>query len=173
MIALLLALSLALPQEAYERQAFRHWVDADGDCQDTRAEILAEQSLEPVVYWPGGCRVIQGLWVDPYTGQVSNSASEVHVDHVVPLAYAWFRGAWAWTPERRREFANDRYNLQVVRARVNVQKGSKGPSGWSPGEQWKCEYGVRWISLIVRYRIAASNLDLAALDQMANSCPAV
>lgn len=166
-----MALALALPQESYDRQAFRHWVDEDGDCQNTRAEVLSAQSLEPVVYDSRGCRVLSGLWVDPYTGQVSVSASEVHVDHVVPLAYAWFRGAWEWTPERRRDFANDPYNLQVVRARVNVQKGAKGPSEWSPSDQWKCVYGLRWISLIARYRIGASNLDLTALNSMTESCP--
>ena len=44
------------------------------------------------------------------------SARRLDVDHVVPLAWAWNAGAWRWTPERRREFANDPASLAVEQA---------------------------------------------------------
>ena len=43
-----------------------------------------------------------------------NSASDVDIDHVVPLAEAWRSGADSWTTDRRRAFANDLGGPQLL-----------------------------------------------------------
>jgi hypothetical protein len=81
--------------KSYERSAFGHgWDDEDGDCQDSRAEALITTSSTNVHFGTErGCRVVSGRWVSPFTGQVIENSSEIDIDHVVPLKWAWERGA--------------------------------------------------------------------------------
>ena len=85
----------------YDRALFGGWADEDGDCRSTRDEVLAELSTGPVRWSADGCEVDRGRWIDPYTGRVHLDAGGLDVDHVVPLAYAWARGADAWDEDAR------------------------------------------------------------------------
>jgi hypothetical protein len=110
----------------YDRGEFGGgWIDADGDCQDTRSEALRIAGTVT-----GECRVLTILFVDPYTGEpYAGPASKIHVDHVVPLSEAWQSGAWEWTREARVTFANDLSNLLPTAAGVNTGKGDRDPAG--------------------------------------------
>ena len=94
-------LSIALPHlgaPAYQRSAWQHWVDEDGDCQDTRQEVLIAESLVPVTFTSASqCRVASGRWLDPYTGQTFTDPGQLDVDHLVPLENAHISGGWSWT----------------------------------------------------------------------------
>ncbi|HVH95047.1 MAG TPA: hypothetical protein VM688_09025 [Nocardioidaceae bacterium] len=72
----------------YERTKFRLWVDADGDCRDTRDEVLAAESLVSV----RSCDVRVGKSRSYYDRQVTTRSSDFDIDHVVPLAEAWTPG---------------------------------------------------------------------------------
>ena len=87
----------------------------------------------------------RGRWIDPYTGRVHLDAGGLDVDHVVPLAYAWARGADEWSGEEREAFANDPANLVPTEARVNRSKGSRGPLAWLPPDEGAhCQYLLRF-----------------------------
>ena len=107
--------------QLYDRDAFRHWVDADSDCQDTRAELLIAQSTTEVRFAKDGdrCRVVSGRWISPFTGNVIQNSDDVEVDHVVALKWAWERGAWQWPDNKRERFANDLVNIMAVEASLN------------------------------------------------------
>ncbi|WKD51354.1 GmrSD restriction endonuclease domain-containing protein [Microbulbifer spongiae] len=109
------------------------WSDFDNDCQDTRHELLIRFSLSPVRFTHNnGCKVDAGLWLDPYTGNFYNKASDLDVEHIVPLKWAHDHGGAEWSRERKRQFAEDMENLWLVDDGHNQSKGHKGPDQWMP-----------------------------------------
>jgi len=104
------------PSGVYKRSAFGHgWDDADGDCQDSRAEALIAQSTTKVRFADESrCRVVTGRWISPFTAKVIQNSGEIDIDHVVPLKWAWDHGAKTWSRAKREKFANDPVNLWPV-----------------------------------------------------------
>lgn len=155
----------------YNRSRFRHWVDADKDGCNTRAEVLKRQTQTPVTV-SGRCTVRSGQWFSLYDGVASTSAGDFEVDHVVALAEAWRSGADAWSPQRRQDFANDLTEgaLIAVSGRSNRTKSDKDPANWLP-EQGRCNYLVFWVSTKYRWQLAVDQAEKAALEQLARECP--
>ncbi len=161
--------------EGYDRDLFGDWIDADRDCQDTRAEVLAVESRVTVTYTTAAaCSVVTGEWLDPWSGTVTTSARALDVDHTVPLANAWRSGAWAWTPEQRVAFANDLADaghLIAIPAGENRSKSDDGPEAWRPpaASSW-CAYAQLWTSIKARWDLTATPDEWTALQQMAATC---
>ena len=160
------AMSLPKPGK-YDRSVFGVWEDDDKDCQNTRHERLISQSINPVELSEDGCSVVSGHWKDLYTGNTYTDASDIQIDHVVPLFYAWQRGAHLWDAATQRRFANDFANLLPVVASANQSKGAAGPLEWlPPAEDFSCEYILRFSRVIRRYSLALSSDESAALEQL-------
>jgi hypothetical protein len=78
----------------YQRTGFKHWVDADRDTCNTRAEVLiAESRTEPAI--ETRCKVTAGTWFSYYDGVTLTAPGGLDIDHMVPLAEAWDSGASA------------------------------------------------------------------------------
>ncbi|WP_227499679.1 HNH endonuclease family protein [Marinobacter adhaerens] len=139
---------------SYSRTAFGHgWDDSDGDCQDSRAEALVQMSSTPVRFATDRrCRVVTGRWISPFSGNVIQNASEADIDHVVPLKWAWDRGANHWSDANRERFANDPVNLLPVEASLNRSKGAKGPTEWLP-PSGQCSYVARFSRITKKYQL--------------------
>ncbi len=141
----------------YERSFFGHgWDDADGDCQNTRHEILITQNTGNLIYTSSKkCAIKSGKWISIFTGKTYYSARDLDIDHIVPLKWAWVHGANKWTDEQRERFANAPANLVAVEASLNRQKGAKGIAKWLPPEN-KCQYISRFIRLVKEYKLVLS-----------------
>lgn len=172
-IALLCCLLVTLPcvSQEYNRADWRHWSDFDGDCQNTRHELLIAQSLMPVTFTSDSeCYVATGLWIGPYTNEVFLQASDVDIEHVIPLSYAHHAGGAAWSPLLKRVFANDPENLLIVKDNANQSKGDRGPSGYMPRHQYQCEYARKWRHLSRKYDLVLPQADASVLAFMRAIC---
>jgi hypothetical protein len=146
----------------YNRDDWGGWIDEDGDCQDTRAEILIRDSQAKVSF--DRCRVVSGLWNLPYSGGSTTSASQIDIDHIIPLKWAHGHGGGRWPKSRKRAFANDPDNLLSTYYSENRSKGAKGPDQWMPAVN-KCSYAQGWERLIEKYDLVATSKVLTALKE--------
>ena len=154
---------------AYDRKAWKHWIDADRDCQNTRHEVLIEESLTPVMFKTDkGCRVVSGNWLGSYSGEVFTDASKLDIDHLVPLKEAHESGGYAWDAARRRDYANDLSDpntLIAVDRGLNRQKGAGDPSEWLPPYQvYQTEYAEAWVTVKLKWGLTADAKEIAALQ---------
>jgi hypothetical protein len=155
----------------YNRSLFKHWIDADKDGCDTRAEVLIEEAIvKPKV--GKKCVLTGGKWRSEYDGRTTSKASDLDIDHVVPLAEAWRSGAWAWTPTQRQAFANDLSEsgaLVAVSLGQNRSKGDKDVSDWLPSKG-VCGYVYNWITVKIKYSLTADSKEMSTLDSYISSC---
>ncbi|MEU8158833.1 HNH endonuclease family protein [Micromonospora parva] len=154
----------------YSRDLFPHWITISGSC-NTREQVLKRDGTSVVV--DSACAATSGRWYSPYDGATWTAASDVDIDHVVPLAEAWRSGANSWTTSRRQSFANDltRPQLIAVTDNVNQSKGDQDPSTWQPSlSSYRCTYSKMWITVKYNWGLTLQSSEKSALQSMLNTC---
>ncbi|MEU6641240.1 HNH endonuclease family protein [Saccharomonospora sp. NPDC046836] len=154
----------------YSRDKFPHWITISGTC-NTRETVLKRDGSNVVV--DGACAATSGRWYSPYDGATWYAASDVDIDHVVPLAEAWRSGASGWTTSRRQSFANDLSYPQLIAVtdEVNQAKGDKDPSAWKPPlSSYQCTYSKMWIRTKYQWGLTLQSTEKSALQSMLNTC---
>lgn len=145
---------------------------------DTRNDILA-RDLESPTFKPRtrDCVVLTGTLHDPYTGEVlefqrgQGTSELVQIDHVVALADAWYSGASTWTPEKRRDFANDPRNLQATTQKANQEKKAKTIDQWQPSnEAYRCDYALRILEVKSSYQLSVLPAEAQELHRVLAEC---
>jgi len=138
----------------YSRSQFGSgWNDLDRDCQNSRMEVLISQSVGLIRYKTSKqCKVVSGKWISLFSGEIIYNASEIDIDHVVPLSWSWKHGSDKWSKNKRVKFANDPANLLSVEASLNRQKSDKGLNEWLPPSN-KCQYISRFLRVYKAYSL--------------------
>ena len=156
----------------YNRALFKHWIDADKDCFDTRVEVLIAESKT----WPkfkSRCKVSTGEWFSVYDNKTITDSSKLDVDHLVPLQEAWQSGADQWSNKKRQDFANDLSegnSLIAVTLGTNRSKGSKEPQNWLPTSSYVCQYLIDWIDVKKRWNLSVDQVEKDFLVNALNTC---
>ncbi|MFF0015164.1 HNH endonuclease family protein [Streptomyces sp. NPDC005374] len=154
----------------YARDLFPTWITISGTC-NTREYILKRDGTNVVT--DSACASTSGSWYSPYDGATWTAASDVDIDHLVPLAEAWDSGASAWTTAQRQAFANDvtRPQLLAVTDNVNQSKGDQDPATWMPSlTSYRCTYVRAWVQVKYYYDLSVDSAEKTALTNYLASC---
>ncbi|MHA7261916.1 HNH endonuclease family protein [Arthrobacter sp. TMN-37] len=159
----------------YDRDLyFGRWADPDGDCQDTRAEVLIRESKTAPDYTSQRrCTVANSRWLTTFDDRIHKSATTVQVDHTVPAHEAWGSGARSWTQDRRIAFYNDldyADSLSAQSGTLVARKQALGPEEWVPPVN-RCTYIAHWIAVKARWGLTADPVEKEALIRIADGCP--
>ncbi|KAF7326914.1 hypothetical protein MVEN_02585300 [Mycena venus] len=167
---------------AYSRDQFKTWDTISGTC-DTRETVLKRDGTNVVTN--SACAATSGNWVSPYDGVATTLASDLDIDHLVPLKEAWISGARDWTAAQREAFANDLTRPQLVAVTDNLNE-SKGASfilficpsdagsnvtGFVPPlASYVCTYIRAWITVKHFYDLTIDSAEKTALTKYINAC---
>ena len=168
------------PTTGYERDLFGSpWSDVDRNGCDTRNDILARDLSVRVFEDPRDrCVIIEGILIDPFSGERIEfvrgrvTSLAVQIDHVVSLSNAWQTGAFRWSEEKRRRFANDPLNLVAVKGSLNAQKGDGDAATWlPPRKSYRCDYIARQIAVKSKYGLRITSPEKEAMARILRRCP--
>ncbi|KAJ5535944.1 secreted protein [Penicillium frequentans] len=157
-------------EDGYSRAKFPHWITQSGTC-DTREVVLKRDGSN--VVQSSSCAATSGTWISPYDGATWTQASDVDIDHLVPLSNAWKSGASEWSTADRQAFANDLTHPQLVAVtdNVNSAKGDKGPEEWKPPlASYYCTYAEMWVKVKSVYKLTITDDEKSALASMLDTC---
>ena len=159
----------------YSRSHWRHWTDEDGDCQDARQEVLISESLVEVSFESERkCRVATGRWYGAFTGTHVDAPGDLDIDHLVSLKNTHDSGGWAWSPDRKKEYANylgDPDHLIAVTSGANRAKGAKGPDEWRPADEgYWCRYATDWTEVKMEWGLTMTQRETEAIIEMLDTC---
>ncbi|MGW0188103.1 HNH endonuclease family protein [Streptomyces sp. NPDC003362] len=160
----------------YQRDAFKHWIDADKDGCHTRSEVLKAEAVVAPEQGPR-CTLTGGQWYSPYDDRYIQGPRGLDIDHLVPLAEAWDSGASQWTAQEREAYANDLGDdraLIAVSAASNRSKADQDPTTWlPPAEGYRCQYATDWVADKTRWGLSIDASEEAALSEVLDGCPNV
>ncbi|MFC9248082.1 HNH endonuclease family protein [Streptomyces sp. NPDC057136] len=154
----------------YSREMFPHWITQSGSC-NTREVVLKRDGTN--VQQDSSCAAVSGSWYSQYDGATWTAASDVDIDHMVPLAEAWRSGASSWSTAQRQSFANDltRPQLIAVTDNVNQSKSDQDPGEWLPPRTaYRCTYARAWVQVKYYYDMSIDSTEKSALQSVLNAC---
>ncbi len=150
---------------------FGGWKDLDLDGQNTRTEVLIEESLAPVKFKDANeTKILSGKWHCPYSNKNYTAPESLDIDHLVPLKEVYESGAWNWTQERRVKYANflERKNhLIAVYYKENRSKGDQDPGEWLPSnEAYHKQYVRDWVDVKARWGLTVDSDEVVEIRKV-------
>ncbi len=161
-------------RDGYVRAKFKHWVDADRDGCNTRAEVLLAEASTPPMTGPR-CSITAAPGIRPTTTATRSRPRPATSTTWFPSQKLGTSGASTWAPHRREAYANDLDEpraLLAVTAATNRSKADQDPREWLPPfEPAHCGYITDWTVVKTRWALSVDPAELTTLTELANRCP--
>lgn len=169
---------------SYNRDDWNHWSTVR-TCWSVRDEVLYVEAVpgtqklldrndNPTTNLDDACKVIEGEWLDAYSGQKFTNPSDLDIDHMLPLSYAARSGGQSWDAGKKEDFANSlayTNHLIAVSKSENRSKGDSGPAEWKPTNTAShCQYAKDWIAISTKWGLSVTQADSDALKTMLAAC---
>lgn len=180
----------------FNEEDWNYWIsNKDKECWNTREQVLSrdvkpgsalyldkhlERSEMKDACTMGRIEIIKdmrtintensGEWICPYTGATITSPSDLVIDHIVPLSYAYEHGGDDWSAEEKELFANDLDNLLAVSIKGKKEKDSKGLAKYSPYTSYRCQYTKNVISILHKYNLDITEAHHKTLEKASRMC---
>ena len=137
----------------------REWLPRRGDewsCQQAYTEVLAKASqIKPSFFKKDECTLIlNGKWLDTYTGDSIDGLRSIAVDQRISLKEAHHYGGAFWTRAQRMMFAYSPMNLIPVSASQKKARNGRSASVWMPEDK------STWCDYIIHRDIVARHFNL-------------
>lgn len=156
----------------YQRSKFTLWTEHPDGCNTRYQVLIRDAVVKPVV--EAGCYLAHGKWVSPYDGFTTTDPTKLQIDHVVPLAAAWGAGAYRWSSDTRKRFANDlgtTYDLIAVSSHSNESKGDDGPDQYLPPKaSFDCRYMADYTAVLWRWHLSVDPPEKSFLSHHLARC---
>jgi hypothetical protein len=137
---------------------------------EIQQDLMAGLSMIPVKYMSTAAGPVpRGRWVSPATLKIYTYPTELVLEHIVSLQWAWDHGASEWTKEKRVAFANNTRNLWAIEKDLHIEKDGKGPLEWTPPRS-RCGYMSRFIRIVFAYDLTRSLEEIKDHSEFINRC---
>lgn len=169
------------PEAYHRKEHFGDWIrdPSRRTCFDTRGLVLERQAQTQISIDPENhCRIQSSSWYDPYSDEYFYRASDLQIDHLVPLKNAYLAGAWSWSPEKRCHYYNFmdfNFHLVAIQKQANLSKGDRGPEAYLPiSTGFQCAYLAAWLTIKAEWNLKIAVPEARAIEVFLreHSCPA-
>lgn len=155
----------------------------DSKCWTVKKEVLSLQANPESIKYATksheetddktkACSIVSGEWIDPYSGDKVEDPSLMTVDHIVSISDANKSGGKDWTPEKKKEFANDKDNvlLAVSKKSKESRDGKTIDKFKVDNEAYRCEFAKNYTLIKNKYELTVTDKEKKALSKALVKC---
>lgn len=112
---------------------------------------------------------IGNFWICEYSLDTIKNSTDLDIDHIIPLKYAFDHGGENFSDDLKHAFATDDSNLVAVNEHENRSKGDKNVLEYMPPNN-QCFYLHHWFYVYNKYHLTLDSSESGYIVRGLKSC---